>query len=377
MRERLQATQHHELQEAQELVPARTLLKPRETLDENQPPHPILKNHHLVNEVIVVPNSAALTPSTTYVGRSVLKEFDGYGVFSGKVTEFSLQSGLFTVVYEDGDVEEVSKEELEAILVKVAVSAEDPEPPERSLGGTIKPKSGESINSEHSKNEPDPGPRGNDGGTEISAWAPSSSLVGRSVLKEFDGYGVFSGKVTEFSLQSGLFTLVYEDGDEEEVSKEELEVILVESSQGGSASQPVTPSSEQSYAKDAVSDYGNDDTAGDVSHVANAEKRAVAEEAKKALAREEARRAEEATALESKSRETENGKGSQQGESSEYSDDEFHDDDDESEAGHSEAGEEDLITAQHEGNSAEAALISTAYSEDDFEADHSESDGDY
>ncbi|KAL5709643.1 hypothetical protein ACHQM5_020308 [Ranunculus cassubicifolius] len=49
------------------------------------------------------------------VGRYVKKEFDGYGIFIGKVVSFA--DGLYTVDYEDGDCEDLEAHEVSAIIV--------------------------------------------------------------------------------------------------------------------------------------------------------------------------------------------------------------------------------------------------------------------
>lgn len=56
----------------------------------------------------------------------------------------------------------------------------------------------------------------------------SKRIVGRYVMKEFEGSGVFLGKVASY--YSGLYRIDYEDGDCEDLESGELKVLLVEDS---------------------------------------------------------------------------------------------------------------------------------------------------
>ncbi|KAL4590649.1 hypothetical protein LXL04_003588 [Taraxacum kok-saghyz] len=51
-----------------------------------------------------------------FVGRTVRKEFKGFGVFSGVVKSYDSSSGFFEIGYEDGDSEEIDFSELAALL---------------------------------------------------------------------------------------------------------------------------------------------------------------------------------------------------------------------------------------------------------------------
>ncbi|XP_021998585.1 DDT domain-containing protein PTM [Helianthus annuus] len=53
-------------------------------------------------------------------------------------------------------------------------------------------------------------------------------FVGRTVRKEFEGFGVFSGVVKSYDSESGLFEIGYDDGDSEEIDLSELTVALVD-----------------------------------------------------------------------------------------------------------------------------------------------------
>ena len=46
--------------------------------------------------------------STFFVGRSVQKEFKGFGTFTGRVTDFHSTTG-YRIEYEDGDSEDVTE----------------------------------------------------------------------------------------------------------------------------------------------------------------------------------------------------------------------------------------------------------------------------
>lgn len=51
-------------------------------------------------------------------------------------------------------------------------------------------------------------------------------FVGRTVRKEFKGFGCFTGTVKSYSPSSGLFEVVYEDGDSEELNFAEVSLLL-------------------------------------------------------------------------------------------------------------------------------------------------------
>ncbi|XP_057955453.1 DDT domain-containing protein PTM isoform X2 [Malania oleifera] len=51
-------------------------------------------------------------------------------------------------------------------------------------------------------------------------------FVGRTVKKEFQGFGVFAGTIKSFDPSSGLFEIVYEDGDSEDMDLAEITVLL-------------------------------------------------------------------------------------------------------------------------------------------------------
>ncbi|KAI3846440.1 hypothetical protein MKX03_001890 [Papaver bracteatum] len=53
-------------------------------------------------------------------------------------------------------------------------------------------------------------------------------LVGKAVKKEFLGFGIFTGIVRSFDPISRLFSIVYEDGDSEEMEFEEVSPIILE-----------------------------------------------------------------------------------------------------------------------------------------------------
>jgi hypothetical protein len=168
-------------------------------------------------------SSSPSSQPLSYIGRSVAKEFEGYGLFKGIVTKHTAaaaaaatppspsqgnsgvacgaivgSSGLWAIEYEDGDEEDLTTEELEAVLVPLVT--------------TTKETAAAAVGAVPSS---------------------SSSLVGRSVLKEFDGDGFFKGAVTKFLPSSSgdggdlescngggrLWRVVYEDGDEEDLTQ--------------------------------------------------------------------------------------------------------------------------------------------------------------
>lgn len=59
---------------------------------------------------------AASPASTSFLGRRVSKWFGSLGVFSGRVTREYPSDDLWHVVYDDGDEEDLTREELEEVL---------------------------------------------------------------------------------------------------------------------------------------------------------------------------------------------------------------------------------------------------------------------
>jgi len=51
-----------------------------------------------------------------FVGRTVKKAFKGFGVFSGTVRSYDASSGVFEIVYEDGDSEDLELSEVASLL---------------------------------------------------------------------------------------------------------------------------------------------------------------------------------------------------------------------------------------------------------------------
>ena len=62
-------------------------------------------------------------PYDDYVGRQVRKKFDGYGTFLGAVESVKgVVRPYFTVRYDDGDAEQMTKGELKPVLVQLGVA---------------------------------------------------------------------------------------------------------------------------------------------------------------------------------------------------------------------------------------------------------------
>jgi len=95
-----------------------------------------------------------------FVGKSVNKKFNGFGVFKGYVKSYDESSGFFEIKYEDGDFEELDFSKVASLLEEekeaAGVSAAGPVDPKPRLGRKLKkrrraepkkPESGESGNS--------------------------------------------------------------------------------------------------------------------------------------------------------------------------------------------------------------------------------------
>ncbi|XP_043692169.1 DDT domain-containing protein PTM-like [Telopea speciosissima] len=72
-----------------------------------------------------------------FVGRTLKKRFRGFGTFSGVVESYDSDSGLFKIIYEDGDSEEMELGEVDSILKGIDVGEAD-EPVEKRRRGRPK-----------------------------------------------------------------------------------------------------------------------------------------------------------------------------------------------------------------------------------------------
>ncbi|ETV98411.1 hypothetical protein, variant [Aphanomyces invadans] len=59
-------------------------------------------------------------------------------------------------------------------------------------------------------------------------YQPPESLVGQRIAKTFAGHGRFVGQVVKYNSQTELFTVVYADGDTEELTRENTMNLLIE-----------------------------------------------------------------------------------------------------------------------------------------------------
>ena len=160
------------------------------------------------------------------VGRSIVKRFED-GDYSGVVTSYD--GDYFKVEYTDGDEEELSEEELalylcsqkkkESPAVKKEKFDDDSDDDDFGHYELVRHKKRKSdvFTSRNKKRKPD------------LLTAKSSSgrypekLVGRSIVKRFED-GDYSGVVTSYD--GDYFKVEYTDGDEEELSEEELALYL-------------------------------------------------------------------------------------------------------------------------------------------------------
>jgi hypothetical protein len=137
------------------------------------------------------------------LGRSVQKDFGPeLGAFFGEVVGVHEREGVGLVAmirYEDGDEEEVTEEELQNIVL-----------PEDTK---VAPASGLEV------------------GDERSSSSLVHAFVGQQVSKDFGPeLGAFGGEVVRVHEREGVGLVAmirYEDGDEEEITEEELQAILV------------------------------------------------------------------------------------------------------------------------------------------------------
>lgn len=110
--------------------------------------------------------------------------------FQGTVTKYDSKRGLYWVRYDDGDEEELSENKLSDLV------------------------------------EDDPMT------VESSKRYPLGTLVSK-VFRDDDGHDrAFSGKVVEYDTTRNLYSITYEDGDEEEVTEKELRMIVVDDDDG-------------------------------------------------------------------------------------------------------------------------------------------------
>ena len=160
------------------------------------------------------------------VGRAVAKVFEDYGLFRGKVTgPAAAMADAWTVLYEDGDEEDLTRAEIEAILVVPASSEETNSSCEAHAE---RRNAAESSSHNNAPAVSSPVEASSSVAAAASSTENTANLVGLHVQKLFDDYGTFRGEVTGFNPTNGLFTVVYEDGDEEELTRSELEPLIVE-----------------------------------------------------------------------------------------------------------------------------------------------------
>ncbi|OQS00359.1 hypothetical protein THRCLA_21694, partial [Thraustotheca clavata] len=69
-------------------------------------------------------------------------------------------------------------------------------------------------------------------------YQPPEALVGQRIAKTFAGHGRFVGQVVKFNPQTELFTVVYADGDTEELTRENTMNLLIEDKRIHGSSKP-------------------------------------------------------------------------------------------------------------------------------------------
>ena len=156
------------------------------------------------------------------VGRSIVKRFED-GDYSGVVTSYD--GDYFKVEYTDGDEEELSEEELalylcsqkkkESPAVKKEKFDDDSDDDDFGHYELVRHKKRKSdvVTSRNKKRKPDLLT------AKSSSGCNPEKLVGRSIVKRFED-GDYSGVVTSYD--GDYFKVEYTDGDEEELSEEEL-----------------------------------------------------------------------------------------------------------------------------------------------------------
>ena len=88
-------------------------------------------------------------------------------------------------------------------------------------------------------------------GIQTPMHTAAAQLVGRRVSKHFDGEGLFNGKVLAFSPTTNWFTVLYDDGDLEELTWRELNaIILSKEPKGGTKSVPAPMNDIEQQAKE-------------------------------------------------------------------------------------------------------------------------------
>lgn len=150
--------------------------------------------------------ATAAAQARDLIKRRVVKLFEGQP-FKGAVIGYDPEEGYYKVRYEDGDEEELDAEELADILV------------DESQTQKKKKKNSPAKRTRDKRfSEPAPGAAG--------AGDVGEALVSRKVVKSFDGVP-FDGEVRHFDAALGFYTVVYSDGDREELEAWELEEVIV------------------------------------------------------------------------------------------------------------------------------------------------------
>lgn len=99
---------------------------------------------------------------------------------------------------------------------------------------------------------------------EKSAGLDRWNLVGRYVKKEFEGLGVFSGKIVRYK-RGGLYRVNYDDGDCEDLEYDEIRAILVDEEGGRSdVNADVLPGKEKFDHSASASGKSSSDQAGEL-----------------------------------------------------------------------------------------------------------------
>ncbi|KAJ4978874.1 hypothetical protein NE237_009654 [Protea cynaroides] len=182
-----------------------------------------------------------------FVGKSLKKRFRGFGTFCGVVDSYDSSSGLYRIIYEDGDSEEMEVGEVDSILKGIGMG-EAGEPVEKKKRGRPKKQRRKEASGDV------PGGSGNSVDSLVNHCCSGEGSVD-NLLKEGASRGAFSGKLEkecdlggnlkEIASMFGILSdAICFDGLNPNVSSDEILKKNVYSDENLKGDDPVEPADE-------------------------------------------------------------------------------------------------------------------------------------
>eukprot|EP00547_Thalassionema_nitzschioides_P013858 CAMPEP_0194249184 /NCGR_PEP_ID=MMETSP0158-20130606/19884_1 /TAXON_ID=33649 /ORGANISM="Thalassionema nitzschioides, Strain L26-B" /LENGTH=988 /DNA_ID=CAMNT_0038985645 /DNA_START=194 /DNA_END=3160 /DNA_ORIENTATION=- len=172
------------------------------------------------------------TVQSRFFGSRVRKFFKGHGWFSGTVISFDEDLRYYLVRYEDGDTEEIYEPNLMIFLVKT--DDKDNDKAQNIYGeDTSLSLVNWKLNTEQKLTSIFTKPAIFNSSNGVSSRTPihdssQGVLVGKEVRKLFENHGWYNGNILSYDEYYGLYLVLYEDGDKEELEEYKVRKILVD-----------------------------------------------------------------------------------------------------------------------------------------------------